>query len=47
MKQAEDISQYIDAKMKRMSALAAQKAHGSLEPGAIHNNEEEKLQSYP
>jgi tetratricopeptide (TPR) repeat protein len=47
MKQAEDISKYIDAKLERMSALAAQKAHSSLEPEAIHNNEEGKLQSYP
>ena len=46
MKQAEDISKYIDAKMERMSALAAQRAHGSADPEAIHN-EKGELNSHP
>lgn len=39
MKQAQDIANYIDAKMQRMSELAAQEAHGQAERDATRNKE--------
>jgi hypothetical protein len=39
MKYAQDISKYIDARMERMSELAAQKAHGSMEVDATRTEE--------